>query len=395
MNERKSLVLNEREVLKVLVVVTQLNRGGIESRLMDILRKMDYSQVQIDIFTCRKEPGIHDGEAKKLGSVIYYNEPLTVRNMFGYVKYFENFLTNHPEYKIVHAQQDAWCSVFCKGAFNAGVPIRIAHSRTAISTFSLKNLCKNIIKLPCRKYATHYFAVSGKAGKWLFGKRLCNSGKVNIWKNAIDCEAYRYDEIIREEERNKLKISQEEIVLIHVGNFTTPKNHSFLINVFEQVLKKDTNAILILVGGTALEDRNMEHIKTMVSDKIWDGTVMFLGSRNDVYRLLQAGDIFVFPSLFEGFPGAVLEAQASGLPCVISDTITEEVVLLDSVKTISLNESCEKWAEVILSTRNIKREDTFEKIVQEGFHIDKLVCELTEFYEKEAENYVISKKTKE
>lgn len=141
---------------------------------MDIIRHNDYERVCIDVFSYRESPGIMDDEIVSYGGKVYYNPPLTLKNMFWYVRYFKKFLARHPEYKIVHAHQDAWCSVFCKGAYLAGVPVRIAHSRTAISKVSVGNIVKNIIKLPARKYATHYFAVSELAGEWLFGKKYCN-----------------------------------------------------------------------------------------------------------------------------------------------------------------------------------------------------------------------------
>ena len=364
----------------VLAIVYQLNRGGLECRLMDILRKIDFEKVQIDIYTYRKEEGLMDQEAKELGCKIYYNEPLTIRNMFWYVNYFAAFLREHPQYQIIHAHQDAWCSVFCKGAYKAGVPVRIAHSRTAISSLSVKNIAKNIIKLPTRKYATHFFAVSQKAGEWLFGKKITQTGKVQIWKNAIECNEYRFDSLVRKQVRHELQIS-DEIIVIHVGNFTPPKNHEFIIEVFEQVLRDGFNAKMLLIGADTTE-HNMKHIQKKVEEKGLLEKVQFLGMRKDVNRLLQAGDVFLFPSFFEGFPGAVLEAQAAGLPCVLSDTITPEVCLLDSTVMVSLKESKEKWAKTVERMCLLERYDAVEKIVQEGYDINYLVEKLTIFYER-------------
>lgn len=372
------------EPVKVLAIAAQLNRGGIESRLMDILRETDVSRVRIDIFTYRLTPGAYDEEAKRLGAHVFYNEPLTVKNMFWYVKYFADFLKKHPEYKIVHAYQDAWCSVFCKGAYLAGVPVRIAHSRTAIAAFSVKNMCKNIIKLPTRKYATHYFAVSDKAGRWLFGNRLCESGKVEIWKNAIDCQAYRYSPKTRKAQREALGIGENQFVIMHVGNFTAPKNHVFLIEIFEKLSPKCADAVLVLVGGDTPAEQNMSRIKRVVKEKGLEKQVHFLGSRSNVNELLQAADVFVFPSVFEGFPGAVLEAQAAGLPCVVSDAVTREVKLLETTRMLPLTEGAEKWSTAVMDFRGYVRKDTYEEIVKQGFDIHLLVEQLMKFYEGEA-----------
>ncbi|MFW5669008.1 MAG: glycosyltransferase [Acetivibrio ethanolgignens] len=367
--------------IKVLAVVCQMNRGGLESRLMDIIRHIDYGQVQIDVFTYRKEPGIFDEEIKELGGKIYYNPPLTIKNMFWYVGYFSNFLKQHTEYRIIHAHQDAWCSVFCKGAKEAGVPVRIAHSRTAIQNLRLSDIAKNIIKLPTRKYATEYFAVSDKAAEWLFGKKAVDSGKVLIWPNAIKNSEYVFNLQIRQKMREKLEIKNQK-VLIHVGNFTAPKNHEFLIDIFERVCEKEPNTVLILIGGG-----ESQNIKRRVEEKHLRDKVMFLGSRNDVKDLLQVGDVMVFPSKFEGLPGAVLEAQAAGLPCLLSDAITKNVEITPYVKWLSLKEnSALEWAEKAIEMMEMDRIDTSEFFRKSGFDISILVERLSNFYKQKIEN---------
>lgn len=369
--------------VKVLAVVCQMNRGGLESRLMDIIRHMDYRRVCIDIFSYREEPGIMDEEITSLGGTVYYNPPLTLKNMFQYVHYFENFLKRHPEYRIVHAHQDAWSSVFCKGAYLANVPIRIAHSRTAISNLSLENMAKNVIKLPVRKYATHYFAVSELAAVWLFGKKNVRRGKVQVWKNAIDCEKFRFDKEKRKEVRKQLGI-ENQIVLLHVGNFTPPKNQIYLLEVLKQLLEKRKNYFLIYIGGetgAGLQELTRRKANEMgISDK-----VQFLGNRSDVNELLQAADIFCFPSIFEGLPGAVLEAQAAGLPCIISQSITAEVKVLDSLRYLPLKNQEFLWAEEIEKSLYITRYDTYQEMVDAGFDIKQLTNDLMEFYETTGE----------
>lgn len=361
--------------IRVLAVVCQLNRGGLESRLMDIIRNLDFNRVQIDIYTYRLEEGVLDEEAKSYGCKIYYNKPLTPKNMLWYVNYFSAFLNKHPEYHIVHAHQDAWCSVFCKGAQKAGVPVRIAHSRTAISTFSMENMVKNIIKMPARRYATHLWAVSKVAGKWLFGEKNMLTGKVEIWPNAIECKKYMFSEDKREEKRRDLGIDNK-LVLIHVGNFTPPKNHEKVIRIFKEVTKRREDTVLLLAGTG-----ENGHIKQLVEELDISNKVVFLGSRNDVNELLWAADVFLFPSLFEGLPGAVIEAQAAGLPCVISDTITEEVCITPIVTQLSLNSGAEDWAGSVLKIAEKGRTDTTKIMQDSGYDVESLVIELMHFYE--------------
>ncbi len=364
--------------IKVLVVVCQMNRGGLECRMMDILRFIDRAEISIDFFTYRESKGYFDDEIESLGSKIFYNKPLNVRNMISYSGYFADFLKNHPEYKIVHAHQNAWCSVFCKGAQKAGVPVRIAHSRTSLDSLSLGNLVKNIIKLSTPKYATHYFAVSDRAGRWLFGNRNFNKGKVQIWPNAIDTHPFRYSEEKYKHMRELFNVSDKQVVM-HVGNFTPAKNHIFLVELFYEYHKMNNKSILVLAGKG-----EREYVENKIQELGIKDNVMFLGGRDDIQDVLQAADVFVFPSLFEGFPGAVLEAQAAGLPCVISDKITKEVCILDNVRQIPLEIS--EWCEAIDKALKEPRKDAISQIEASGYDIRTLVVKLSDFYRNVAKD---------
>ena len=363
--------------VRVLAVVCQMNQGGLENRLMDIIRNIDISRVTIDIFTYRNDKGYFDDEIVKLGGKIYYNAPLNVKNMVWYIAYFTEFLQKHPEYKIVHAYQDAWCTVFCKGAKRAGIPIRIAHSRTAANDHSIKTLLKNIIKRPVKRYATHYFAVSKLAGEWLFGKKAMKDGRVEIWPNAIDCKKYLFNDSARHAMRQELNINNEFVVM-HVGNFTAAKNHEYLINIFYEFKKLQNNAILLFIG-----EGNRKKLIAKINRLHIKDVVIFLGSRNDVHKLLQAADVFVFPSKYEGLPGAVIEAQAAGLPCIISESISTEVCITPLVERVSLSKDPRVWGETIKKKVGIQRVNTYKYFEETGFDIHTLVRSLTEFYECE------------
>lgn len=365
--------------VKVLAIVCQLNRCGLENRLLDIIRKMDYKKVCIDVYTYRMEKGLLDNEVIALGGKVYYNLPLTPQNMFWYVKYFEKFLREHPEYKIVHAHQDAWCSVFCKGAYLAGVPVRIAHSRTAISVFTIETFVKNVIRIPTRKYATHYFAVSSLAGEWLFGKKNMREKKVEIWKNAIDCHSFSYNPNVRKNRRKELGVEGKKVI-IHVGNFNPFKNQVFLVDILEKISQQDDSAMLIFVGRAGEIDL-MNRIKERIREKKLEDKILFLGSRSDIAELLQSADVFCFPSFFEGLPGAVLEAQAAGLPCIISSSITKEVCVLNTTVMVNLEQSVDEWANEVRNGFSQNRCNTYETMAQAGFDINDLVMRLTKFYE--------------
>ena len=361
--------------IKVLAIVNKLVPAGLENRLMDIIRNIDRESVRVDVFTYQLEPGIYDDEVRSLGGIVYYNPSLTVKNMFWYTRYFRDFLKAHPEYRIVHAYQDAWCSVFCRGAFLAGIPVRIAHSRSSYLTKGLKNYIRNIIKIPTRWYANYYFAVSDKAGKWLYGDRLYAKGQVQVWPNAIDARSFYFNESVR----NRVRESNgwtDKYVVIHVGNYTFPKNHPFIFDVFDEVYKRDDSAILVLVG-----DGDRAYIEELIKDHDLAEAVSLLGSRTDVKDLLQGADIFLFPSLYEGLPGALVEAQAAGLPCIYSDVITEEVRITPSVTVKPLSDPPEEWARCIMDYKGYKRRDTSEYIREKGFDVKDLTERLCIFYE--------------
>lgn len=361
--------------IRVLAIVWKMDPGGLENRLMDIIRNIDKSRVIIDVFSYSLERGLYDDEICNLGGKVYYNPKLTPRNMFWYIRYFSDFLLSHPEYRIIHAHQDAWCSVFCCGAKRAGVPIRIAHSRTAITSIRLEFVVKNIIKLPTKKYANYYFAVSEKAGRWLFGDKMYDEGRVQIWPNSIEAKKFYFNNETRVRVR-KDNGWDGKYVVMHVGNFITPKNHPFILKIFQEIYKQDKNSILVLVGTG-----NKNQIINYIKENLLDEVVVFLSSRTDINELLQGADVFLFPSLFEGLPGALVEAQAAGLPCVISDTIAEEVQITPNLTIMSLKEDEQKWARSVLDKRGFERKDTRDYIERYGFDVCSLANKLCDFYE--------------
>ena len=361
--------------IRVLAVVYRLIPGGLENRLMDIIRNIDTSRVVIDVFSYHPEAGIYDEEVKRFGGRVFYNPPLNVKNMLWYVRYFKRFLEAHPEYRIVHAHQDAWCSVFCKGAYLAGVPVRIAHSRTALASNSLTNFIKNINKLPTKRYDNYLFAVSEKAGRWLYGDKAFDAGRVEIWPNSIEARRFYYDPAVREAVRAENNWNGKYVVM-HVGNFTLPKNHPFILEVFSRVRERDRDALLVLVG-----DGDRARINGLIESNGCGDAVQLLGTRTDVNRLLQGGDVFLFPSIYEGLPGALVEAQAAGLPCVISDTIAREVHITPNLKILSLSAKATDWADSILKYKDFERSDTRRYIEEKRFDVRGLAKDLCRFYE--------------
>lgn len=364
-------------LIRILNIVTQMNQAGMENRLMDIYNEINTDIIQFDFYTFRKEKGDYDSIINMMGGKLYYNSPISVLNIIKRYKELSSFLKNHPEYKIVHCHMNQWSGLLLKGAKDAGVGVRIAHSRTALNKISIKNIIKNLIKTPTNKYANYKFAVSDKAGKWLFGNKTVIGKDYYVIPNAIDCNRYRFDESIRIQIRNCLNINNDFIVM-HVGNIRPEKNHKFLLKIFTEILKIKSNAKLYIVGKDYMNGEIQKEAQKYGIDKY----IYFLGQRSDVDKLLQIADAFVFPSIYEGFPGAVLEAQASGLPCYISDVITSDVCITDLVTKLSLNLKPEIWAEKIINFVSINRESAADKLIEKGYDISSVAMFYQNFYEK-------------
>lgn len=356
-------------MIRILQVVTHMNRGGLETMLMNYYRHIDREQVQFDFLTHRSYDGDYGEEIKSLGGKIYH---LPMLNPFssGYKKALRNFLNEHKEYKIIHVHQDCLSSVILKEAKKCGVPIRVAHSHCSSQDKDLKYPVKLFYKQFIAKYATKLFACGNDAGNWMFG-----GAPFTVLNNAIDAKSYIFDNNKHDEQRLKWGIQSNEILVGHVGRFSPPKNHVFLLDIFNEV-QKNVPAKLILVGDGELRPEIEDKIKSLrLEDK-----VILTGVRSDVADLLQMMDVFVFPSNYEGLPVTMVEAQASGLPCLISDKVPIECKKTDLVQQLPLNMSAVKWADEVIKAANIERKNTYEQIVHADFDIVANAKKLQAYY---------------
>lgn len=368
------------EPIRVLQVVTQMNRGGLETMLMNYYRHMDRDRVQFDFLTHRDAPGDYDQEILSLGGRIYH-VPRLVPWSRSYRQALDDFLSNapastdaedaHPPYSIIHVHQDCLSAVALKEAQKNRIPVRVAHCHSANQDKNLKYPIKLFYRHKISRYATDLFACGEKAGQWMF----CGA-PFTVVHNAIDTERYLYNGQVAEEVRQEWHIPENALVVGHVGRFNQVKNHSFLLDVFASLARKEPSARLLLVGGGELKEQAEQKAHTLgLADK-----VIFTGVRSDVDRLLQAMDVFAFPSLYEGFPVTLVEAQAAGLPCLISDRISAECDLTGLVTPASLDDGPDVWAEKLLSFRGESRPDTRASIVAAGYDIWENARWLQNFY---------------
>lgn len=358
-------------MIRILQVVTHMNRGGLETMLMNYYRNIDKEKIQFDFLVHRQENADYDAEILALGGRIYRISKL---NPLGgkYRRELDEFFEQHPEYPIIHVHQDCLSSIILKVAKKHGVKVRIAHSHSSSQDKDIKYPVKMIYRHFIPKYATHLMACSYVAGEWMF----CGE-KFKVLNNAIDAMKYVFDVEIRKKARENLRIQENELLIGHIGRFCYPKNHNFLIDVFKEVNDK-IESKLILIGDGPLRGEIEEKVKRLgLTEK-----VIFTGVRSDIPDLLQAMDIFVFPSHYEGLPVTLIEAQAAGLPCLISDGVPIECKKTDLVCQKTLSKTSKEWEEEILKMAEIQRRDTYEEIVTAGYDIKENAKYLTKIYEE-------------
>lgn len=362
------------EPVRVLHVVTTMNRGGLETMLMNYYRFIDRSKVQFDFLVHRNFKMDYESEIKSLGGNIYYITRLIPWSIH-YKKSLVNFFLRHKEFIIVHVHQDCLSSIALKCAKRCGVPIRIAHSHNSRQPVNLKYLIKRYYMRYIPKYATSLFACGKEAGKWMFHKN-----NFIVVRNAIDTYKFSYDVKIRSEMRKSLNIQPHEIVIGHVGRFSQQKNHTFLIRVFQELLKINNHFKLLLIGSGELESSIMEMVR---SSGLYN-RVTFLGKRSDVNKLMQAMDCFLFPSFFEGLPLVLVEAQAAGLLIIKSSTISDECVITPNVFSISLEKSAQEWAKIVYEKIKLyRRSNTDKYIIYNHYDLSFNARLLQDYYLKE------------
>lgn len=359
-------------MIRVLHVVTYMGRGGLETMLMNYYRHIDRSKVQFDFLVHREFEADYDEEIKSLGGRIYHVSRLVPWSR-RYKAELRRFFRTHPEYKIVHVHQDCLSSVALQCAKDCGVPVRIAHSHSSSAVKNIKYPIKLYYMKKIPRFATDLFACGKQAGDWMFSGK-----KYQIIRNAIDTEKYLYTTTVNKSVREELGLLGK-IVIGHVGNFTPAKNHIFLLEIFKEILKKSPDSKLLLVGGGDGLITAKEKAESMgIADN-----VVFTGIRSDVNRLMQAMDVFVFPSLYEGLPVTMIEAQASGMQCIISDRVSKECIVTKGlVIRKRLSDSVENWANYILQKSEKTHENHIREIANAGYDISVAAKQLECFYIK-------------
>ena len=351
--------------VRIAHIMGKMVGGGVEASAMNYFRHIDREKIQFDFIVDEDSTIVPREEIEKLGGKVYTIPPY--QKPFAYHKALVKLFREN-KYRIVHSHINAMSVFPLFAAKRAGVPVRIAHSHSTAGKGEFKrNIIKYMLRPFSRIFPTHFYACSEYAGRWLFGKKK----NFVVIKNAIDISNFIYNEQTRQNLREELGITNL-FAVGHVGRFTEQKNHSFLIDVFRKIHEKKPESILLLVGEGELKQKIKDKVELL---KLND-CIRFFGMRDDVCDLLQAMDIFLLPSLYEGLPVVGIETQVSGLTVVASDVITKEVKLTENFIFMSLKLSASEWAENILALSPGEREVTSKQAAASGYNIKTAAREL-------------------
>ncbi len=365
------------EPIRVLMLFTNMNRGGAESMVMSYYRNIDRSKVQFDFLVHRLERGAYEDEIEQLGGRIYRLIPFHPFTFGQYKKLVSRFSDEHPEYQIIHGHCSELGYFIYKEASQRGIPHIIAHAHNAHALYDMKWPFRTWFKHRMRKYLTHEFTCGQEAAVWLFGRELAKQAVFQ--RNAIDTQLFIFDVESRAPIRKEFGVSEDTLLIGHVGRFERQKNHTFLIDVFENVLKYNPNSRLLLVGGTGDLEGS---IRNKVQEKELTDKVIFAGTRSDVPQILSAMDVFLFPSFMEGMSLSMLEAQCAGLPCLVSNSIPKEISVTDLITYYPLERSAEDWAKRLLEVSKGKSDRMVysKKVAEAGYDIKKNAEWLQNYY---------------
>lgn len=353
-------------MIRILHIFHTMGNGGIEHFVMNYYRHIDRTKVQFDFLVSVETEGYFDKEIQKLGGKVYHAYPFKknpIKNYFDIAR-----IVRENGYRIVHRHTGSAFGYFdLRAARYGGAKKMILHSHNNQAGNAVIHWLSNIfLKIPCEKWAC-----SQEAGEWLFGKNT----DFKVIKNAIECEKFLFDPEKRKDIRDKLGIS-DKFAIGHVGRFESQKNHQRLFEIFKEVHNRNQNTVLLCVGAGGL----LEESKKSVTALGLEDSVLFLGTRTDINFLMQAFDIFLLPSLYEGFPFVLVEAQASGLQCVVSDHVPVECNITGNVYFESLISDNSKWAEDILTQEKIDRAKYADMLSDIGYDININANKLCECY---------------
>ena len=361
----------DNKPIRVLQMTASLYHGGSQNMIVNLYKAIDRNKVQFDFII--DHPDMLDLKlvVEELGAKVYVMPTFKGTNLSEVKKAWNNFFNEHSEYKIIHSHSRSYAPIYLKIAKEHGLKT-IIHSHNTSNGSGIKSKIKDVLQKQVRNVADYFIGCSKDAGIWLFGNEIVNSNRFFILNNAIDTDKFIFNKDIREKYRKELDLDNNK-VYIQVGEFNEQKNHEITIELFKKLLEKEPNSKLLLVGT----GENYNNIKELINRLGLNKNVILLGRRDDVNNLLMAADVYLMPSRFEGLSLAAIEAQSSGITCLLSDCVSKDVDVTNTCLFLPLD--INKWLDTCLNI-DVTRKDNTSKVIEAGFDTKTTAKWLEEFY---------------
>lgn len=362
-------------MIRVAVIQSKVNSGGVKNLVLEYLRHTDKSQVVFDLICDRDSNSIPTEEFEKAGGRVYAVTPYIniLRHTYEVWK-----ILRRNKYDVVHGFDNLMNVFALSGAYFAGTRVRIAESLTMAHRGELQYWIKLALKPFASWFANYYMACGEDCGRWQFGNRAYRAGRVNVFKTVINAAANAYAPALRAETRRQYGW-QDKVVYGFIGRFTMQKNPMFLIDVFRNIALRQPEALLVLIGWGKMERQMLDTIDALGLKE----RVAFLGRREDIRQFYNAFDAFLLPSLYEGLPIVGLESQSAGLPVLFSTEVTREAAACQLARFIPLEKGADYWAEQAIEAakRNMPvRRSHADDIIAGGYDSKSEARRLVQFY---------------
>ena len=368
---------------RVLHVVGAMNRGGTETMLMNLYRNIDRDKVQFDFISFSEEEAHYDKEIESMGGKIIKLPKPSMLKPNKAISDISNTIKKNGPYEVVHAHTLFNSGFAVKAAKKSNIKVRVTHAHTTLDNEAnlIRKIYTKYMRNIINKNSTNLLACSNEAGKYLFGKDILNKSNYTFFSNLIDYKSIlntKYEDIEKFKNDNDLN---NKLVIGHVGTLKTSKNQKFLIEITNFLVTQNYNVKLLLVGDGSMRDE----LESLVNEYGIEKNVIFTGVREDVDVILHSMDIFVFPSIYEGLGLVLLEAQAAGLPCLVSEAIQLEADLkIGLVEKLNLSDGVESWSNKIIKMCDSKKIDkkTIENVFDSSdYSTEKCINKLMDIYD--------------
>ncbi len=348
-------------MIRILHSVSNMDRGGIETMLMNFYRHMDHEVVQFDFLANKPDPGDYDDEIRSLGGRLFVSPGFMSYRK--YLAYMTDLFKSHPEYQIIHTHNGALMLYALLSAKKNEIPVRIAHAHATAVPFGLKNEFKKLMRPMIKYVATDYWGCSDAAGKFYFSEKRW-SGAHQLIHNAIHVDDFAFNAAARSAIREQYDFG-DQFILGHVGRLTPQKNQKMILEIFARMHQLSPNTHLVMVGTGELEQMMKSYTQELgISD-----AVTYTGVQTNVHEWYSVFDAFIMTSINEGLPVVAVEAQAADLPCFLSSSITSEVKVTDNVRFLDIHDDPAQWAQSILALPPKPRESRAADLQKAGYDI--------------------------